>query len=499
MATLNFISTSPHDLNRKVVDRWQKYLGERAKNDSALWSLWAELTPLPPGDFPGKSGEVIAKILQRPEGLEPGQIHPKLKAAFLAEPVQTRFDVPKLYGKVIKAAYVAWQSAGANEEVLAKMDPADRMLAEVLVAAGSPTDLPPAEIVNFFNREVRDMRKRVEVEVDRWVATSPAAPPRAMIMEDKPDLFAPKVLLRGNPGRPGKDVPRQFLVALTGNERQPFKKGSGRLELAEALVSPSNPLTRRVMVNRMWQQHFGMGLVVTASDFGVRSAPPTHPQLLDYLADRLLRQGGSLKDLHRQILSSSTYRQSSADRPEARAADPENRLLWRMNVRRLEMEPMRDNLLAAADQLDLRIGGQPVMLTGGTYSHRRAVYAYLDRQDLPGFFRVFDLASPDQSTALRPNTSVPQQALFFLNSSLAVDQAKKLLERPEVASAASDDDKVQALYRLVFGRNPSEEERTLGKEYVQSVADRDGEKIKLNPWQQYCQLLLGTNEFLFVD
>ncbi|MFO0885273.1 MAG: DUF1553 domain-containing protein [Pirellulales bacterium] len=170
-----------------------------------------------------------------------------------------------------------------------------------------------------------------------------------------------------------------------------------------------------------------------------------------------------------------------------------------MNVRRLELEPMRDNLLAAADQLDLRMGGQPVMLTGPNYSHRRAVYAYLDRQDLPGFYRVFDLASPDQSTALRPNTSVPQQALFFLNSAITVDQAKKLLDRAEVASAANDDDKISALYRVVFGRNPTDEEKTLGREYVQSLADREGEKIKLNPWQQYCQLLLGTNEFLFVD
>lgn len=499
LATLNFISTSPHDLNRKVVERWQKYLAERAKVESALWCVWSQLTPLPAGDFPAKSNELVAKLLERPEGLEAGQIHPKLKAALMADPIQAKFDVPRLYGKLIKEAYTAWQSAGANEEVLAKMEPSDRMLAEVLVAANSPTDLPTADIVSFFNREVRDMRKRVEVEIDRWVATSPAAPPRAMVMEDKPDLFAPKVLLRGNPGRPGKDVPRQFLVSVVGNDRQPFKKGSGRLELAEALVAPTNPLTRRVMVNRIWQQHFGMGLVVSASDFGVRSSPPTHPELLDFLADSLLKQGGSMKEIHRLLVTSATYRQSSAERADARAIDPENRLLWKMNVRRLELEPMRDNLLAAADQLDMRMGGQPVMLTGPNYSHRRAVYAYLDRQDLPGFYRVFDLASPDQSTALRPNTSVPQQALFFLNSAITVDQAKKLLGRAEVVSAASDDDKISALYRVVFGRNPTDEEKTLGREYVQSLADREGEKIKLNPWQQYCQLLLGTNEFLFVD
>jgi len=198
--------------------------------------------------------------------------------------------------------------------------------------------------------------------------------------------------------------------------------------------------------------------VLSPSDFGVRTDPPANPALLDELAAELWHAGWSLKALHRALVTSSTYRQASLDRPECRRVDPENRLWWRMHRRRLELEPMRDTLLAVAGQLDLAMYGRPVELTKPPFSRRRAVYGFIDRQDLPGMFRVFDIASPDQSSPRRPRTTVPQQALFFMNSPLVVEQAKALASRPEVTSAGSDDERIAALYRLVLLRQPDPEE-----------------------------------------
>jgi hypothetical protein len=174
-----------------------------------------------------------------------------------------------------------------------------------------------------------------------------------MIVADNSRLSPARVLLRGNQNRPGKEVPRQFVRLVAGDQRQPFIQGSGRLELAQAIVAPDNPLTARVIANRIWMHHFDAPLVTTPSDFGIRSEEPTHPALLDYLAARLLTNGWSLKDLHRQIMASNTYRQASTNRPECKATDPENRLLWRMNRRRLDVEALRDSLLAISGQLDL--------------------------------------------------------------------------------------------------------------------------------------------------
>ncbi|HEV3021108.1 MAG TPA: DUF1549 and DUF1553 domain-containing protein, partial [Pirellulales bacterium] len=283
------------------------------------------------------------------------------------------------------------------------------------------------------NRKFRDELTALQKKVDAWKAASPAAPPRAMVLEDLPQPREPHVLLRGNPGNEGPKVPRQFLAVLAGDKRQPFKNGSGRLELAHAIASPDNPLTARVLVNRVWLHHFGNALVRTPSDFGVRSEPPTHPALLDWLAATFMDDGWSLKRLHRLILLSSAYQQASDERADCAALDPENRLLWRMNRRRLDFESMRDSYLAVSNGLDRALGGRPIDIWAPPFSPRRSVYAYLDRQDLPGVFRVFDFANPDVSNDQRPRTTVPQQALFAMNSPFVLDQVRRLAARPEVS------------------------------------------------------------------
>jgi hypothetical protein len=368
-------------------------------------------------------------------------------------------------------------------------------------------------------RDARNRYTELEKHVQTHMATAAGAPPRAMSLVDRDRPREPHVFIRGNQGRPGDRVPRQFLRLVAGDERKPFTDGSGRLELAKAIVDAKNPLTARVMVNRVWMHHFNQPLVTTPSDFGMRSDPPTHPELLDWLATRFIESGWSLKDLHRQIVLSATYRQCSANaecgmrnaelrsgdsNPQSairnpQSVDPENRLLWRMHRRRLEFESLRDSLLAVGGNLDGKMYGRPEELFTNAALRRRSVYGFIDRQDLPNVLRSFDFAGPDQSTERRPTTTVPQQALFLLNSPFSVQQAQAVIARPEVAAQTETKARIAALYRVLFQRSASDLETAAGEEFIAAAASAKHGDDKLDPWQQYAQLLLATNEFMFVD
>jgi hypothetical protein len=301
------------------------------------------------------------------------------------------------------------------------------------------------------------------------------------------------VLLRGSAGRPGPEVPRQFVSIVAGEDREPFNDGSGRLELAKAIASADNPLTARVAVNRIWMHHFGQGLVRTPSDFGLRSDPPSHPELLDYLAWRFVAEGWSIKKLHRWILLSSTYQQSSEERPDARAKDPENLLLWRMNRQRMDLEALRDSLLFVAGQLDDTLGGPAVNIVTAPFSRRRSVYGQIERQNLPAFFRTFDFATPDSHSPQRFTTTIPQQALFLMNSPFVIEQAGAIVKRAEVSAASEPAERIKRLYALMFGRQPTDDETTMGTQFV--AADNNPDEN----WQRYAQALMVSNEFVFVD
>ena len=498
---LTFLSLDPKDLRQSLVDRWKKYLAERTQNNEhAIWGLWQELMALKDSDFAAEAPKVIDSFSQRPDGEGKGQANPLLKAAIAADPPKTRMDVPRVYGKVLVEAAAAWQQAGGTEEAQNKLPVPQKQLARVLVAKDGPTDLPANDTRSFLNRADRNQLDGLQKKVQEFEASSPVAPPRAMVVYDKSQPYDPRVFIRGNQARPGKPVPRQFLLVMntSAEQRQPFKHGSGRRELAEALVSPSNPLTARVLVNRVWMNHFGEPLVNTPSDFGIRTEAPPLQGVLDWLAAELPRHDWSIKHLHRQIVSSAAYRQQSNDRPEIRQLDPENRLLWRMNRRRLEWEPFRDNLLAVSGRIDLALHGKSVELTKAPFPRRRSVYGSLDRQDVPNLFRVFDIASPDSSSPRRPRTTVPQQALFLMNSPFVVEQAQALAQRPEVVAAQNNSDKIAALYRAVFARNADDEERKLAEQFLQA-APPAADGVKLSPVEQLAQLLLLTNEFTYVD
>ena len=321
-----------------------------------------------------------------------------------------------------------------------------------------------------FEAEAREKLKALTTSLETLRKTYPTIPELAMTMSDKPEPVKAFVFRRGNANNRGDEVPRRFLAILSPGERPAWTAGSGRLELARAIAAKENPLTARVMANRIWLHHFGAGLVRTPSDFGKQGERPTHPELLDYLASRFMAGGWSIKKMHRLLMLSSTYRQSSDHDDKKFAADPENRLLWRMNRRRLELEALRDSILAAGGQLDTKVGGPAVQLWQPPFPTRRTVYGYIERQNLPGIFRTFDLASPDSTSPQRFRTTVPQQALFLMNSSFVVEQARQLAARPDLVARTDDESRLRYLYQLLFGRAPDADELALGLGYLKAAA-----------------------------
>lgn len=291
-------------------------------------------------------------------------------------------------------------------------------------------------------------------------SAEPGNEPSSLRLVDLPKPRQPYIFVRGLPGNRGERVTRHFLTALSGEQPKPFSNGSGRLELADRITSADNPLTARVAVNRVWLRLFGRGLVDSVSDFGVRTPPPQHPQLLDHLAAYFQKNNWSRKKLIRYILLSWTWRQSSAPRADAAAVDPENRLLARMPRRRLDFEAFRDSVLRAAGCLDSTVGGPSVDITAQPFTTRRTVYARIDRQNLPGVFRTFDFASPDNHSASRFETTVPQQGLFQFNNPFLLHHASLAADDIPTADTAAA---VQSLYERILGRTaaPAEVEAAL--------------------------------------
>jgi len=311
------------------------------------------------------------------------------------------------------------------------------------------------------------------------------------------------VLIRGNPDTPGAKIPRRFLAVL-GGDRFPFQHGSGRLELARAIASADNPLTARVMVNRIWQHHFGRGLVATSSNFGTLGERPTHPELLDWLTHRFIASGWSLKALHREIMLSAVYQQSSRIDSPGFAKDPGNTLLWRMNRRRLDVEAWRDAMLTTAGRLDSRLGGPSASLDAPG-NQRRTVYAAISRHDLAWMLRLFDFPDPNITSDRRVETTVPLQQLFVLNSEFMATSARAVATRLLAASPARQDnaDRIRHAYLLLYGRTATDRELTLGSAYLQApeppTTSAMRPRTEPSRWERYTQALLATNEFLFID
>jgi hypothetical protein len=482
-----FLSLAPGDLRPQIVARWRRYLASPARADDPVFGPWPELMKLPEAYFASQAKAVVTRWTAK-------GLNPLVRDALAAAKLQGKADVARAYGQLLLRVY---QESKQNKGS-AETPEACRQIVDLVAGRDSPCFFPKGHTWYYMSRGEKDAYGSMQTALDKLAVQSPSAPPRAMVLNDSPERYNPRVFVRGNPAQPGDPVPRQFLRILAGPDRQPFVHGSGRLDLARAITAADNPLTSRVLVNRVWMHHFGEPLVSTPSDFGTRSTPPIHPELLDYLAWTFRQEGWSLKKLHRLIVLSRTYQQASFDRPQCRQVDPENRLLWRANRQRLDLEAMRDAFLLISGRLDAQRGGRPVDIVNNPLNRRRTVYGLVDRQSLPGMYRAFDFAVPDASVERRPQTTVPQQALFGLNSPFMVEQAKALAARPAVAGAPSPEQRVAALYHLVLTRNPDPAEVRSALRFVAEV-ESAGRGSQLSPWQQYAQVLLLTNEMMFVD
>ncbi len=459
-------------LDPNLVRYWMVKLEDWRKQTNAIFTPWFAYVSAPGTNFAPAAARICSGLADGSFG----QANPVIAKALASSPPKTLQEAAEQYGKLLADTEQAWvdllkKSKAETNQPSGLPDRDREQLRQVLYGPDSPIALlSEREMFRLFDvptgQKIRSLRRQAE----ELAATHPGAPPRGMVLVDNPSPYAPHIFLRGNPNNPGPEVPRRFLKILSGPNRAPFKIGSGRLELARSIASRDNPLTARVLVNRIWLYHFGEGLVRTVSDFGTRSDPPSHPELLDYLAWRFIDDGWSIKKLHRLIMLSSAYQQTSDGDPACAKVDPSNTLLWRMNRTRLDFEAMRDSLIEVTGRLNPQIGGHAIDITVAPFKLRRSVYGFIDRQNLPGLFRTFDLASPDTSSAKRFNTTVPQQALFMINSPFVIEQARALAKRVDRAHPASDEDQARRFYQLLFQREPQPDELRAGLDYVHAQA-----------------------------
>ena len=453
-------------LDPDLTRRWMRHLTERRESDDQVFTTWFALAELDAKSF-------VEQIRATLGGESLGNAHPAVRAAL--QGADSLEAVAKAFGQLLYEA----------EEDQPK-------LREVVYSDASPAKLSDGDVLRVMEVKGREGIRSRRRKFDELEGEHPGAPNRAMVLLDKTQPHDPRIFLRGNPGSKGDAVPRRFLAVLSGKKRSPFERGSGRLEMARSIADPQNPLTPRVMVNRVWQRLFGSGLVKTPSDFGVRAEPPSHPKLLDFLTADFIENGWSIKALIRGIVTSSTYRQGETLQPEFAERDPGNRLLWQMNRKRLDFEAMRDSVLSVSGSLSLQQGGRSVRIDDKPDANRRTVYAFVNRQNLPNLFRTFDFAGPDTTCPQRFTTTVPQQALYLLNSPFIEAQAKRLAKREEV-QAVADDSRIRVLYRLAYQREPSEGELVLARQFVDNFVP------SAVAWERLGQALLVSNEMMFVD
>ncbi len=360
-------------------------------------------------------------------------------------------------------------------------------------------------------------RKRLQGELAALEKAKPDLPAAMAVAEGTPANL--RIHLRGNHLTLGREVPRRFPRILAGEKQAPIDgKQSGRLQLAEWLTRSDNPLTARVLVNRLWHWHFGAGLVRSPDNFGALGDRPVNQPLLDWLAVRFVESGWSLKAMHRLILLSSTYQMSGAHDERAALVDPENRLHWRWQRRRLDAEEVRDALLAVSGQLDSAMGGS--LMQGGNRayvpgypnssydnydSRRRSVYLPVIRSDLYRVFQAFDFADPSTPSGERPTTTVAPQALFMMNSKLVLEQTRHLATDLLGRGDCNDAGRVCLAYELAYGRLPTAAETGRALGFVRRVEGLlEGEKVapaerRLRAWQSLCRVILAANEFIYVE
>ncbi len=387
----------------------------------------------------------------------------------------------------------------------------DRFFHDVYYAKGAPLRFDAEERERILKPETVRTVARLKVEVKKLKASAMEEPPMANAVAEGP-VVEQHVFVRGDYNAEGELAPKVFPAIIAGFDQDPAPSGSGRLELANWIALPDNPLTARVMVNRIWQKHFGEGIVRTPSNFGKLGTPPTHPELLDWLATRFMEDGWSVKEMHRRIMLSNAYRMSSLASAEAATRDPSNQWLSHFNRRRLDVEELRDGMLAIDRSIDMAMGG--TMQSGfgtdrensndrlsidPTTSTRRMVYLPLRRANLPTLLNLFDFGDAVTSLGKRPVTNVAPQALFMMNSDFVLERSGNLADQLLGSSNRTDSERVRQAYLRILTREPDPAEIDGALSYVSGYAARFDGATPQEAWQSYCRILLASNDFMYVD
>ncbi|MGV3486460.1 MAG: PSD1 and planctomycete cytochrome C domain-containing protein [Planctomycetaceae bacterium] len=529
-----FLSYRTDDVRPVVLNRWRIYLNALTEQDPVFFA-WVRLRDTPADQF-RTACEQLVQTLKAENGdparwkdaqnmsVEAPKWNPRVLSTLEEAKPSSLIELAGAYGKLFSDVHLGWlkalQEASLEAmpaaEIITDEDPRHveinsaihQQLRRHLYEDGTPTAVPDEEAVRLLNRTVSDKLSGKRGTIHDLHLNSPGSPPRAMVLAESKTPPEYRVFLRGNPLSRGEPVEARFLTAVAPYGTTPFVNGQRRRSLAEAIIDPQNPLTRRVIVNWIWRHHFGLGLVRTPDDLGTRGTPPTHPQLLDYLATVFAEDDWSIKKMHRRIMLSDVYQQASVEDSDARRRDAENRLLWRMPRKRLDVESMRDAMLAVSGELDTTtLGGRPFELETDPVVPRRTVYAFINRDIISSLSSTFDGADPTSCTVKRPDTTVPQQTLYALNSSFIQDRAAAVAKLA-IDAAATDGERVEWLYQRIYLRSPDQEERELAITFVTrpqpdseaaAAQSRTVDGVDAARWAQLAHAMLASNEFVFLD
>ncbi len=491
-----------HDLNPAILRQWTDYLTRTLDDpDSVLriWHAWRQADEQQTAPQIDESTSRATALLAAPRPKSLGELASR-------------------YAERCREADSAWRrqfkESGNAKETL--RDPTQEAFRQVLVDAAGPFAVPKA-IDDYYSPETKGSLVKLKDQLAQLEKSKPVVAHALAVAEQKPQNL--RVHIRGSHLTQGVEVPRQFPRVLAGDAQQPIGlQGSGRLELAEWITRPDNPLTSRVMVNRIWQGHFGEGLVRSPDNFGKLGERPDNQPLLDWLARRFVASGWSIKAMHRLIMLASAYQMSTAYDERAAGIDPKNRLLWRMNRRRLEAEEIRDGILAAGGQVDWSMGGTLLTNQNHTYvtstasannvnyeNARRSIYLPVVRSAIYDVFQAFDFADPSTMNGKRPSTTVAPQALFMMNSPLVLRQTRAMAEQLLSRQHLDDAGRVGEVYARVYSRPANEQEIRRALAFVDRYQSAlSGKNIEprealLRAWQALCRVAFSANEFVYLE
>jgi hypothetical protein len=509
-------SNSPGDsvgVDTKAYQKWSERLATPSKESTEqdVFYAWHQLKNYDAPNFEQEASRVWESLQQEP--LKSVPFH----ALLVQQPLPgSRTALIESYGNAIKQAFGQAMDAPRNEKGAIESAELSK-LSDSLFADGR-TFLFPEKLEEFLTESdlapllaLKEAITKLEKEIPQ--------PSRTMAVQDS-DVKLVSLNVRGNhlktSGTPLlRDVPTLFKPAGNEPALQIPEKHSGRLELAQWLVDPSHPLTARVLVNRIWQGHFGTGLVASSSNFGLRGEQPTHPELLDWLANEFIANGWSIKWLHKQIVLSDTYRLSSNHDEHMSVKDPENRWLWKQNIRRMDAETIRDSLLNVAGLLNTEhsIGAlnaasvaNPNMEGAGNIGNQhRTVYLEVNRAALSDFLSTFDYVEPGVSVEKRTSTIVPHQSLFFMNHPLPQEIGNQLAKQVH-QSSSNDSERLRFVTKTLYCREPYEVEVQFVRNYLSSNHATTNAELQLaemnsglDQWIRVCRAMLLTNEFIYVE